>query len=115
MNMKSKVLYLFIVTLIFAVLYFFVFIKSKSIGNSSVVAICKKNGKIEVNLVDSFHYIQRYEVQKKKDTLFLEVYLTTLGNFITRDRSLHFYINDNAKYLKVKEKTIKTSDIINCK
>lgn len=113
--MKSKTLYFFIIFLLFASLYFFVFIKPKSIESPSIISMCKRNDKIEINLIDTFHYIQRYETQKNRDTIFLEVYLTTVGNFLAKDKSLQFYIKNDAKYLKIKDKIIKTSDIANCK
>ena len=111
--MRVRFLFVAVIALL-GFLYFYIFMKSKSIESASIVSLCKKNDRIEVNLIDTFHYIQSYELQKKKDTIFLEVYLTTIGNFMNKEKSLKFYIKNDADYIKIKKRVIKTADIHIC-
>ena len=114
MKIRKLLYYLFVVLLFLLGFYYFTFIKPKSIESPTIISLCKKNDSVEVNLGDTFHYIQRYEVKKIRDTAFLEIYLTTIGNFMNKDKILQFYIKNDSKYIKIKDKTIKTSDIKDC-
>lgn len=111
--MKSKLFYLIIGTFIFLILYFFIFIKSKTIEDPNLLSMCKKGDKIEIDLLDSFHYIDRYEIKENKDTLQLDIYLTTIGNFIDQKKMTKFYIANN-KTIKIKNKIINLSDLQVC-
>lgn len=112
--MKSKLFYILTGIFIFLILYFFIFIKSKIIEDYHLLSICKQTNKIEINLLDSFHYIDKYEINENKDTIQLDVYLTTIGNFMNKKKLVKFYIEDNNKAIKIKNKIIKPSEIQTC-
>lgn len=115
LHMKIKLFYTFLgILALTIILYFFIFIKSEIIEDSHLLTFCKKNNYIEINLLDSFHYIDEYKIKESKDTINVCIYITTIGNFMDKKKMTHFNIYDNNKIIVIKNKILKPEDIITC-
>jgi hypothetical protein len=98
---------------LFIAFYYFFLIQEYKIEDNSLLTICRENGKIEIGLADSFHYLSSVDTITKGDTIVIEAYFTTIGNFFNSTHLTEVYFqNSNVKFYELNEEI---SPILQCK
>ncbi len=76
-----------IIILLVIIIYFVFFVFSKKVNNQALISTCVTNNEIKVELRESFYYLSSLKTKVEKDTMFLDVYKTTIGNIFLSDKN----------------------------
>lgn len=86
-------------------LFTYYFIISKRSSDPNLFAVCSNNkGEIVIDLASGFKYITNYKARTNKDTLYVDIYVTTLANFFNKNKQINVILpKGDIKYIYVND------------
>ncbi len=117
--MKSILYFIIGILLIGFFGYYFYFVKSDRVDDSNFLYTCKleSENKIKVELATAASYISNYKSVLVSDTIFIEIYTTSVANIFnsSRDIQLKLPLFEQVKFVKICEKSYNIDSLFECK
>lgn len=98
--MRNKLIkIIFVIIILLSSVLIYIFFISHKLKERNLYFVCKKQNVINIELVDTFRYISKYEIKKThSDSLYIDIYTTTIANFLNRERDISLSIKNNDQH-----------------